>query len=199
MEENHYSENNFQRLLQEIKIKTKKNADIHNEREDYMLSQLLPKVEEILKNRPDLANKKDLKILMFLGAVHTRISHLMTKFGQKNTRTFSRPIMRYSFQDEAHRRFALGKEVDNELASKILLEGLASNLIGQIAQNFTSDNDKISAFIRKIVSSFTFEEIRELYAMSLPEAVKQFITYLGNKGINPPKNLSDLEKFISVK
>lgn len=187
----------FEKILAIIKKDLREKADLHNEREDYMLNQLASKLEEVFKQRPDLVNKPDLRVLMFLGAYHTRVVQMLTKYGVKVQSRHSRSPQIFGFENEAQRSLALGKEVSNELASKVLLEGLCSSLMGPIASSLTEDSNEAEAFIRRIVSLFTYEEIKNLYEMGIPRAVGEFFVYLEKKGVNPPSSHTELVSFIS--
>ena len=189
----------FEKTLATIKVNLRTTADLHNEREDYMLSQLTPKLEEVFKQRPDLKNKPNLRVLMFLGAVHTRMAQMMSKYGIQVESRHSRSPHIFGFSNEAHRRLALGKEVSNELAAKVLLEKLCLELMGPVVTNLTDDNNEVGAFIRKIVNVFTYEEIKYLYGLEMSSAILEFFSYLGKKKINPPRDHTELISFLSNK
>lgn len=187
----------FEKTLSFIRESLKKTANSHNEREDYMLSQINPKLEEVFKQRPDLRNKSDLQVLMFLGALHTRVAHTLKQYGVKIKSHNSRSPQIFGFNNEAHRRLAFGMEVNNELAAQVLLEELCLEVLGGIILNLTKDHNEVTAFVRKIVNRFTYDEIKELYEIGMPGAIVKFLSYLNEKNINPPTNHSDLMSFIS--
>ncbi|HEY4520323.1 MAG TPA: hypothetical protein VJJ72_00765 [Candidatus Paceibacterota bacterium] len=188
---------NFNQALASIKENLRQAADLHNEREDYMISQLVPRLEEAFKIRPDLRNRSDLKVLMFLGIAHTRVAHQLAEYGLTINTKYSRLPFIFSYDIEAQRRLALGKEVDNELAAKVLLEQLCRYVIGPIATRLTNENNEVIAFIRKIVSLFTYEEIKHLYSLGIPSAFSEFFKYMEEKKIYPPRDHSELISFIS--
>lgn len=187
----------FRKVIAEVKSLIKEEADLHSQREDFMLGRLYAGVKEVLARRPDLAGKKSLKVTMFLGAAHTRVSHLLQEYGQEVSRKFSHNPLVYPLGTEAERRYAMGKPVENDLAARVLLERFASVPLGMLAERFTVDNHETVTFMRKIESTMSYDDIKDIFSAPPDIAPIVFINLLAKKNVSIPKTPKEFQQFIS--
>lgn len=191
----------FKSALELIKSKLKKMSELEKEREDYMISQIRPKVEKVLKNYPQLSKKENIKVLISLGAVHTKVYHSLKKTErEKVQRKFSRLPFIFSLEEEAMRKYGFGKEVDDELAAKVVLEGQFRSIFKDYLYEICDDNLKIGELTRKIISQFSFNEIEEMFNSLKKDPnltfESLFKTKFKEKGIKLPSNEAELDKMI---
>jgi len=141
-------------------------------REAYMLNRLDKELRNLM-NDPMFSKKERIKILMYLGAFHTGFYQVLKeRFPGSIFRRFSVMPLVYPFILEVSRRIYFGKEIDDELASKSLLEellfysalGLAKNprqLL--IPSKSIKDSYSFHLLLRKLVEKFSYEEIKEFF------------------------------------
>lgn len=151
----------FPKALTNMRTYIKKNADFQKEREDYMLSQLKPKLRALISDNPVLREKPVLKVLMLLGAFHTRLFHELKKVEDVKEGFSSQPFT-YDFITEGVRRETFNKNISNELVAKMLLSAVFAILYLDL-RKLTEDSAKILYFIRTVTSQFSFTEIEEMW------------------------------------
>ncbi len=141
-----HSTDTFEKTLATIKRHLRTSADLHNEREDFMLSQITPKLEEVFKERPDLKKKPNLQVLMFLGASHTRVAHMLSKYGVKveshHSRLPQKLVTKTPYQNEKIKR----DFYEYLRGSKGFSESSIRTIAGSISQweTFSSNEDFIN-------------------------------------------------------
>lgn len=141
-------------------------------REAYMLNRLDKELRNLM-NDPRFSKKERIKILMYLGAVHTGFYHVLKeRFPGSIFRRFNVMPFVYPYYLEVLRRIYFGKEIDNELASKSLLEMLLFSSIYGLAEKLEQifipsmsikDSHSFHLLIRKLVENFSYEEIKEFF------------------------------------
>ena len=172
------------------------NADYQNAREKYMPDAITPeKVEELLKNYPSLRNKQAISILLSLGSAHAPMPPDYSE---------------YSFTDEGIVKSKFGKEVDDELAARIFLEGTFKPLVEAWRILLTRDYIKISKLERIIFSQFKFSGEDKKDVEAIFNYVKEhqdfipptmplmlFNEVLKKKGITIPRTEQELDEFLA--
>lgn len=112
----------YEEATEEMKARMKHQADFQAYREKYIREHLGAKITETLRAHPELCEKEKVTALITLGAAHTDIYHQMKKTeSDMVSRNFS-GLPLYGARHEAVRRFMFGKEVDGDLAGKMLIE-----------------------------------------------------------------------------
>jgi hypothetical protein len=154
---------NFDEDLKKTAIYLQKTAEFEKKREQYMLFRLEPAIRESIEKYPELQDKKQLKLLLSLGAFHTAIFHQMKKEGYTIEREFGELPMSFGFTTSGVRRHLFEKKVDDDFVAKSMLENLIwRNFIESIRKLSPNSIDNIKT-ISGIVSRFSFEEIRVLF------------------------------------
>lgn len=166
-----YSES-FEDALRLYKEYYEEHAANIKERENFMLSQLrkfIKDLRESIKKNPKLFSKDKLEtgitILIFIGSVHTRVSHYAKReFPKNSSRTFAKKPLIFHIGNEILRRNLFGKKVSKELLAAKLFEVifLSSLLHGFWIGGENPDLRRI-VFFRMIIKNFTFDEIKNIY------------------------------------
>lgn len=175
-------------------------AAITKEREQYMIEQLEPRVQELLKDYPDLQNKQQINILLTLGSLHTFFYHNLKK-DYSTTRVMSKTYRVFDFYLEAKRRLMLGKPVDDGFLARanmnqclFMLWELYPNRLLQLI----SDSYKIEVS-RKLCVLFSFDEIRDMFegAEDIDSWNSLFEEELSRKGFKMPQSEKELDGFLA--
>ena len=186
----------FNQALEKRKKVLLQYATIQKKREEYWMQEL-GKLSESISKRPypALKNKKDIKILLALGAMHTGIFQKLREQRQEAARTFHRTPYRFSYINEVARRHLFHKEVSDDLIAKELLETLASN-----ADSSWFFHSTEASFQRDILARFNTEEIKDLYNQMRSNQYMQYAVFrkrfrelAKKKGIELPRSHLDGE------
>ena len=187
-------DDNFEQTLKNVRNYIKDTSSLDLDRENFMLSRLQPAINQVLKDTPSLARKQKLNVLLFLGAYHTRVHHELKKAGAEVSATFSYKPFIYPFSNEAERRYAFGKEIDDELVAKSFME---VTVVIPGMQKITKDFRKISLYARRALSGFTLEEIEAVfYDMKRNRSYDIFMNLLSQKGVVVPLTKKMLDDFL---
>lgn len=187
----------FGKLISTMREHIKEEARLQMIREDYMLSRLAPQLEELLGDHCNLKSKSELRLLMFLGAAHTRVSHELKKFGQSVRQYFPGGWFVYNFRTEAVRRYAACKEVTNELAARVIFEAFVGPSFLYVLHEISKNTKKCIAFIRKVICLFSQAEIRNIFQLCPDDANVAIVASLNRKGCIFPRTEIELDRYIS--
>lgn len=197
----------FEGLLENVQFYLEKESVINQKREDHMFDQLKIKVGEIIESHPNLKLKDDVSVLISLGSMHTNFYHRLKESEDRVEREFNVMPQIYAFTDEGIRSYMHGKPVSPELAARILLERVFSEVFESDIEKASSDNTKIELFKRKVVSQFSLDEIRNIfhlltytdwnYFKGSFEANMRYL--LEEKGLKIPQSEQELEDIIKRK
>ena len=125
------------------------------ERENEILNNMKTSLLELLKEKPELQGKENLKILFSMGAFHTRLYHEMKKSGDNVSREI--PSSSYTFNPRMAVERIIhfkGSEKAKEYMPKILLSFLLQRL-----------NMKYDDISQKVLSRFSDEQTHEFFEM----------------------------------
>lgn len=175
----------------------KEDAELDQKREDFMISRFPHMIEGVLRRHPELRKRNSLNVLIDLGLFHTRVSQGIERAGYKITRNFSTPLFVFNHVLEAQRRFMFGKEVDDLLIARALLQKYIyrGKLLAKIEKVLGGDPYKGEAFLRKSLSKFTYEDIRSLFDKPIDGVNSSNLGdyALQQKGIEIPKTIQELD------
>jgi hypothetical protein len=82
-----------------------------DERDEYMFGHIHPVLEEFFDKNPDVAKKKQVNVLLFLGGLHTRVYHALKEANPDSTRVFSKKPYLYEPDDIEIRKALFGKTI----------------------------------------------------------------------------------------
>jgi len=139
----------FEEKFSKFKEFLKKDSDFSKKREDIIISNLLPNIREVIRQRPDLVNKKDLKVLLRLGSNHTTVFHKLAESGEKVSRKFSKLPHIYSYFSACKRALIMNKPINDDDMAHALLEELIGDSLVSINKKINERTDLRSAFHRK--------------------------------------------------
>ncbi|MFY9462268.1 MAG: hypothetical protein WAP51_03655 [Candidatus Sungiibacteriota bacterium] len=194
----------FPEMLKKFTSDLKRFADVQVERERYMLQELKRLTERIQKGEaPEFKGKKDAKLLLFLGAAHTKIYHELKKSGAEAGRGFvTMPYVFGEFASEMFRRQMFGKPVNDELAARavggLFFRAVVINYAGYLRQ----DSHKLALLERKVVSRFSFNDIKSVFDRAQKSADTMGALALGfsekfdEKKIKIPADEKELDEFL---
>jgi len=167
---------NFGQVLDSVRGYIEKAATMHEERETYMLKQLQPQIQELLKTHPELRERQEINILLSVGGAHTSLDRYL-KEDYQTTREFSKIPMIFPYRDEALRRHMFKKPVDDELVARIATERTLSKAHRNIIDTLTNDSPKKAIAIRRLISRFSFDELKKMFesAHDLNEWANMFV------------------------
>lgn len=194
---------NFKELVSEWKDALREDADVQKEREEYMLQELVNLQKQIQYAKiPELKDKQEIKILMTLGAYHTKVSHDLKAQNSEVSREMIESPYIFKHFDEAGRRFAFNKEVSDELVARGILELIIGSYFKDELNGISRSSYEQGLFLRRVTEHFSFDEIGELVSYvreSSPGFTKEkLITAISAKGIAFPPSKEDFKK-ISTK
>jgi len=190
----------FPQTLESLK---KSFLDFHysnREREEYMVTQLGPQVEAILKANPNLKRKEEIRVLLSLGAEHTPLYHSLKKENAQITREFSSSPFVYPFGGEIIRRYAFGRTVDDQLLGRALTEMLLDRAFGPEFQQITEyDSEKTMRLERRLISPFSQVELKNIFegASNFNEWPRLFVSELSKKGLRIPYSKEEVDELLA--
>jgi hypothetical protein len=136
-------------------------------RELYILLNLrrLPKIIQNYPSLEYLREKDEVRVLLVLGAAHTHLYSLL-KRGKESVavrREFSKLPILFSYSSEAFRRIIFDKEIDDELAARVLVEKNLPPRWDLLDKGITQDFDKVLKFNRKVIGQLSLDEIKDIF------------------------------------
>jgi len=125
------------------------------ERENEILKNIKTNLFELLKEKPELQNKENLKMLFSMGSFHTRLYHEMKKSGDNVNREFQSSPYTFDPRNTVERVIHFkGREKAKEYMPKILLLWLLER-----------SNMKYQDISKQVLSCFSDEQTRKLFEM----------------------------------
>lgn len=172
-------------------------ANIQIEREDFIRRAIVKAVPKMVKQHPDidiqdkLKSGRPLKVLLSLGAVHTRIYHKLKQVGVNVEREFSESPLIFPHWHELERSYIFDKEPSDELVARGLLEVILSRYIDE----FSKSSQESSAILRKLVSQLSVSKIQHL-SEQVGVLGKNFIDALAQEGVRVPRSRHAFEELL---
>jgi len=167
---------NFGQAIDSIRGYIEKAADMQEERETYMLDQLQPQIQELLKTHPELRGKQEINTLVSIGVAHTLLYRYL-KEDYQTTRKFSKMPMIFRYTEEALRRHMFNKPADDDLFARIATEWSLFKAHRNIIDTLTNDSLKKAIAIRRLISRFSFDELKDMFeeARDINEWANMFV------------------------
>ena len=151
---------NFVQVLDSVREYIKKAADIQRDRETYMLHQLRPQIQELLKTHQTLREKQELNILISIGIAHTSLYRYLRKDYQTMVK-FGKKPMAARYGEEALSKHMFNENLDDDLIVRIVAEWTLSK--GHKKLFYTNDSLKDAMRVRGLISRFSFDELKEMF------------------------------------
>ncbi|MBI2635313.1 MAG: hypothetical protein HYW79_02095 [Parcubacteria group bacterium] len=196
---------NFSELAVSFNESVRRWADVQKEREVYILSELGRFADSIKDGRmPKLKGKKEIKILIALGAMHTGVYHELSRTEKETSRKFhTMPLIFGKFASELARRFMFGKDTDETLATQALFGAVFSSMVSNRSDRSIRGSYEVSLIERKIVPQFSIDEMKKIFAEAriAEDPQKKFLDAslekLKEKGIRLPSSEKELDTFLN--
>lgn len=166
-----------------------------------MLSQIKPKIKELLDEHPSLKDKKEIRVAMMLGSAHASFFDLLQSQGFEATRTISRPHLAFPslFLLELYKRCVFGEPITDELMARAVLERGFKKAFGESLRRLSRDTQKADGSIAKIVSQFNFEEIKGMFetVSRFEEFPAIFVSKIIEKGFKIPQSEKEMDDLLA--
>lgn len=160
------SPNDFSESLIRLEDFLKEAASNQNEREDFIMQTLIPSLNNLISQHPRFFNKSQVKVLMQMGASHTRIYRKLVAIPENNgriSREFGQKPFIYVGQDDVLRKFQMGKDVSNVQIARVLVNPIVSKILWEeIAKKFSREGERMR-FVGEVILRLSFEDLKNLY------------------------------------
>jgi len=188
-----FTQGNFQESLSKFRSHIEALAEFQSKREAKIKENLKNQIQEFLKQNSEYSNKKELKVLIRLGIYHTGVYQDLAKEQPTVSREFSSMPFVYWSVDEAQRRIAFGKELDDLL----LARGIIENLFYPYLRKLTDDSGELFRIARKLSSQLSFKDIEQisknLGRKSIFDIIKELEERIPNQSILTGKSVGQKE------
>lgn len=164
----------FSEFLHELNIETDSEVARQDKRENYISEKLKELLEGLARSDAD---NNQLRILLSIGAVHTRLyekfvsdpalKHVVIK------QEFSEVPQPYYYRADLTKRKLYGEEISEEFLAKLFLEDIFMSHVEAMTL-FTDANDKIK-LLRAIIEPFSFEDTKEIFETWNYERVGRYV------------------------
>lgn len=208
-----FKQGNFSEALKTMRDFVQTAAEYWEKREGIIEDNLKIQLNDLVRNK-ELKNKKEIKVLLSLGASHTSVFHSLKEKEPLTKRQFPDLPFVFLSQDEAVRRARFSKEIKDELLAKIFVENPLCNYFCSI----TEDSSKALKITRQLSAKISFEEIKNLsenwhkdqladrgvhalleglgLTRELSPVLRKFFQ---NKGIKIPESEKEIDKMLKSK
>lgn len=165
---------NFGQTLDSVRACIQKAADIEKERESYIVKQLQPQIQELLKTHSKLREKQEINALISIGIAHTSLYRNLREDYETTVKFGKNPIA-FRYTEEALSRCMSNEFLDDDLVARIATEWILSKAHKKLFYTNDSLNDARS--MRGLISRLSFEKIRNMFesARDLNEWENMFI------------------------
>jgi hypothetical protein len=183
----------FPWFLRRLRAAVLAEAEFILKREEKIKENLKKQIKEFLRGNPEYAKKENLKVLISLGAVHTKIYQDLSKKEPHVSREFSVMPAVYPSRYEAIRRVMFGKEVNDELLARGFVE---KTLLYPKLRELTDDSNKLFRALRKLSSRLTLKDIEQISKDYVQSPGTDIFTELRKFNIEIPKSEEELDKLL---
>jgi hypothetical protein len=164
-------------------------------REKKIKENLTREIDEFLKANPDYDKKEKIRVLIRLGAGHTKIYRDFKKEGKRASREFSQLPFVYNYSDEALRTII----PKNKLPDETVARGIGGELLYNNLRNLTQDSAKLYKIIRQIFSRLTIKDIERVsqnLGRRLSSDSNNFIEEIEKFGVKVPKSEKEIDEML---
>lgn len=202
----------FEEILRRYRGHEKFWVDSQKSREAVFASKLIDLKEDLRKNPdkfPEFRGKRNIRILIPFGAMHTGMYHNLLRSSGDVSRTFAKKLPDKPFIFGAHdgemfRAFYFGKEVSDELAARAFFLYLTRYVLYYNVEGYSGDVRKVRIWERGIANKVSLEEIKKMFDLAREigpdESVGAFFNLIAHKllekGIKIPESGEELEKMV---
>ncbi len=199
---------NFDESLRYEKEAANAMSSVQKQRETFIANELKKKLKNLTQEFPQLKNKKDINVLVSLGAIHTSVHQQLKSELQLPKKIISRDTITFPSYAEIIRRLIKNpqeKISDETYARALLEESLARILLTRIER----DHIKILSASRKLAANVSVDQIRSFCTkLAVPPTkendtpaytISYIKTELQKIGIKLPENEEEIDKLLNIK
>ncbi len=180
---------NFSKALENEKIFLELFTQYQKKREQYIKKNIYNLESKIIKDYPKLKNKKEINILISLGAAHTSLFHQLKKENRISVQRICSPLpIIFPIFSELERKKIFHYEQKNQPSKQDLSRILLEETLGLALQDDKNikDTNDLSKISRHIAFRYNWQQIRflsETLGKKYPEISLKSVLYAG-MGIN---------------
>lgn len=173
----------------------------HKDREKKIAENLEQTLKAVVNKNPDLKDKKEIKVLMTLGAAHSGVYHLLNRSKIKVTVDYPEKPYVYGYNYEISRRAMFGKEISDAMVCRAAASALLSEVLRKDKINLNNINSlTVEKFSRACIDKFSDEEIisllKNLRGVDSKSKLDYFKSQLEQKQIVLPRTQKEFEAYL---
>lgn len=162
-------------------------------REKEIKKNLDAEIENLLKSEPEHSNKKELTVLIALGAAHTPIYQKLNRENRNVSREFNPSQFIYSWIVEAMRRVEFDKKLDDEVLARAILSWDVDGLLYEI----TNSTEKVFRVSRKIIGKLSLKDIKNISEKAGKNGGEiDIVQELEARGIKVPRTEEEMDRLV---
>ena len=196
-----FSKGSFRESLQNMRKYVESIAKNTLKRDEFIKENLRTEVKKLIEKSPELQKKKEVRILLNLGAAHTGIYRNLKeeeklskgKFGISRQFAYQPTIFGSPVEAERKIAFSKNKEISDELLARGIMEALVYNHINNLSDNSVKE----TRICRKISSKLDLENMEKI-SEELSKGQKMLVDCLKERGIKIPKNEKEMDEMLKV-
>lgn len=192
-----FKQGEFQSSLQKMREHIITWADFISKREEVIRENLQEKIKDLIKERPELREKEEIKVLLRLGAAHTGIYHRLKKEEPLTFQQFTSLSKTFLILDEVLRKIMLAK--DKRIDKDILAGGIIQEIISGPLERLTDDSNKLIVVGRKICSKLNLKDIKGISKELSENPERTIVDCLESHGIKIPKTEEEMDEMLKIK
>lgn len=168
---------NFAELLIKYRETNNRFVELQRKREEYMLANLVTQLKKCVADYPSLKSRKKLKVLVQVGATHTKLYMDLKKQGVETTRSFNHMSYTFSIGSVVGRNLVFGsKEISDELVARAIFEAFVRSVLEyNLSRADVSSEKKVimrghkmmDDFVVKLASTLSLKDIRNIFDSSI--------------------------------
>jgi len=191
----------YEKGLENMKLAVTKCCEENMEREQKIISQIVPQLESIVKTNKKLKNNQQLKVTIFLGTVHVSIAEYMRHAGVEATFTTQDPLDSFTLFQKQMLDNSRGNvvEMGRERQKWLLFESFLVHKLSNRLEKVTLSTSRMGAVFNFLESNFSMTEVETVLSVgSVPRSTELFFQLLRQKGLKIPASEEDIDRMISV-
>lgn len=204
---NYFLGGQFDGAMEQLKATLPEQASAIIDRENFIANELKKEIKMLTQKFPQLKDKKNIRVLVSLGALHTSLYKKLKPELQSSKMILGRETLVFSINNEIVRRLIRNpKEViSDNLCARSLIEGLITHFIN--SRGLTKDANKLTWASRKLSTNLSTDQIRS-FSETIGESSGEMkygdlqdlvIKKLEEMGVKIPTTEEEIDKLINLK
>lgn len=164
-------------------------------RENFIKENLEREISVFLDSNDEYKIKKELKVLIALGAGHTAIYQDLKSGKSAISQEFSHLPHVFDLRSEALRRIMFNREVSDDLLAHAIIEIFLEEILEKLSDN----TQKIGRISRMLISSLNISDIEEISKDFGQNPDLDIISALENVGVKVPRSEKEMDILLKQK